>query len=213
MSRLRPAMLGAVLALVVAACGTEPSASPTPTDAVPSATPAATPAPTATAVATAEPTPTAEPPLSLDLPSETDPRVVAVEVAPAIDGERGTVTVTVTSASDERIDEIVLRWPVELEASLRLAPFSPSDDRIRDGGPPLVQPWTKWVVGPGEEGEPDGTISVGWGPLLPGATLEIPLVATRAADGPIAFDLQVLAENALLQFEGDEPAELRVEVP
>ena len=35
---------------------------------------------------------------------------------------------------------------------LRLAPFTPSEDRIRDGGPPLHQEWTKWVVGPGRAG-------------------------------------------------------------
>ena len=48
-------------------------------------------------------------------------------------------------------------------AGTPLAPFEPSDDRIRDGGPPLVQEWTKWVIGPGERGEPAGTTS-GSGP-------------------------------------------------
>ena len=52
--------------------------------------------------------------------------------------------------------------------SLFLAPFEPSDDRIREGGPPLVQEWTKWVVGPGERGEPEGTTSLGYGPILAG---------------------------------------------
>lgn len=213
MSRARLAIPGVVLVLGLAACGTEPSASPTPSPVSPSATSTATAVPSESEAPTGEPTPTAAPPLSLDLPTETDPRIVSVEVVPALEGERGTLTVTVTSASDERIDEIVLRWPAELEASLRLAPFTPSDDRIRENGPPLVQPWTKWVIGPGEQGEPEGTISVGWGPLLPGATLEIPLVATRVAEGPVAFDLQVLSGNDLLHFEGDEPAELRIEVP
>ena len=98
-----------------------------------------------------------------------DSRVVAATVVPDIGDEGGTLTVTVTSAAAERIDELVLRWPTELNRTLILAPFTPSEDRIRDGGPPLVQPWTKWVRGPGEQGEPDGTISVGWGPLLPQA--------------------------------------------
>jgi hypothetical protein len=128
-------------------------------------------------------------------------------------GEDGTITVTVTSGADTRIDELVLRWPTELGEALFLAPFSPSDERIRDGGPPLVQPWTKWVIGPGERGEPGGTISLGWGPLLAGATLEIPIVVTRRADGPVAFDLQVLAGNDLLTLEAGEPAQQRVEVP
>ena len=100
-----------------------------------------------------------------------------------------------------------------LAETLFLAPFTPSDDRTRDGGPPLVQPWTKWVVGPGERGEPAGTTSLGWGPLLAGATLEIPIVVTRRADGPVAFDLQVLAGEGLLTLEDGEPARLRIEVP
>ncbi len=89
----------------------------------------------------------------------------------------------------------------------------PSEDRIRDGGPPLVQPWTKWVIGPGERGEPPGTTSVGWGPLLPGATLVIGLEASRRVPDPLAFDLQLLSGNDLLTFEGGGPAEIRVEIP
>ena len=139
----------------------------------------------------------------------TDSRVVTAAVTP--DGD--TLRVTVSSNATERIDELVLRWHAELDAVLRLAPFTPSEDRIRDGGPPLHQEWTKWVVGPGEQGEPAGTISIGWGPLLPGATLEIPLVATRLGEGPVEFDLQLLAGNDLLSFEGGAPAELRVVVP
>lgn len=128
------------------------------------------------------------------------------------DGD-GTITVVVTSAADTRIDELVLRWPTELDASLFLAPFTPSEERVRDGGDPLVQPWTKWVIGPGERGEPAGTTSLGWGPLLAGATLEIPIVVTRRADGPVSFDLQVLAGNDLLTLEDGEPAQFRVEIP
>jgi len=139
--------------------------------------------------------------------------VVAATVAAEMGPEGGTLTVTVTSAATERIDELVLRWPTELDGTLFLAPFAPSEDRIADRGPPLVQPWTKWVIGPGEQGEPDGTISLGWGPLLPGAELIIPLRVARREAGPVAFDLQLLSGNDLLTLAGGPPAELRVEVP
>ncbi|MFN2419738.1 MAG: hypothetical protein ABR593_12610, partial [Candidatus Limnocylindria bacterium] len=134
-------------------------------------------------------------------------------VAPEIGAEGGALTVTVVSGATERIDELVLRWPAELNETLFIAPFAPSWERIADGGPPLVQPWTKWVVGPGEKGEPDGTISIGWGPLLPGATLTIELDVARRAAGAVAFDFQILAGNDLLILDDGEPAELRVDVP
>lgn len=206
-------------ALLLTACLPEPSptASPPPSaepTAVPSAVPTASPSPSAVPTASAAPTPTPEPSLSLEPPEAVDDRVVAVDVATNVPaGESGTITVTVTSAADTRIDELVLRWPTALAETLFLAPFTPSDDRTRDGGPPLVQPWTKWIVGPGERGEPAGTTSLGWGPLLAGATLEIPIVVTRRADGPIAFDLQVLAGEGLLTLDDGEPARLRIEVP
>ena len=69
------------------------------------------------------------------------------------------------------------------------------------------------LIGPGEQGEPAGTTSLGYGPLLAGATLEMPLVVTRRAPGSVAFDLQVLAGNDLLTLADGSPAELRVEVP
>jgi hypothetical protein len=117
----------------------------------------------------------------------------------------------------------VLRWPSELRATLFLAPFEPSAGRAREGVP-LVVPWTKWVEGPGEHGEPAGTTSLGWGPLLPGATLTIPLVVTRNAAGGVSFDLQFLAGvpgggdvppdgDQLLSVEGGGPAVTRVDVP
>lgn len=199
-----------------------PTATPSPTEsAAPSeaatpSQPASTPSrseasPSATAAA---PTRTPEPSLALDPPEGSDPRVVSVLVDAAVPADAdGQIVVTVTSAADTLIDELVLRWPVALNATLFLAPFAPSEDRIRDGGPPLEQPWTKWVVGPGERGEPAGTISLGWGPLLAGATLTIPILVTRLAPGPVAFDLQVLAGNDLLALDGDEPAELRIEIP
>lgn len=201
-----------VMLVGLTACIADESASPSATPA-PSVSATAAPTASVTPTASAAPTATPEPAFSLDLPGSSDPRVVAVSVAPQVGAETGTVTVTVSSTADERIDELVLRWPTELNESLFLAPFTPSDDRIREGGPPLVQPWTKWVIGPGERGEPDGAISLGWGPLLPGATLVIELDATRRAPGPLAFDLQVLSGNDLLTLDGGDPAELRVEVP
>ena len=215
--RAAPALL--VLTLL-AACTFEPSPSPTPSAAPPTAStvpsePAGTPSPSEPASsATAAPTATPEPSLALDPPEGSDPRIVSVQVDPVVpaDGD-GQIVVTVTSAADSRIDDLVLRWPEELNEVLFLAPFAPSDDRIREGGPPLEQPWTKWVVGPGERGEPAGTISLGWGPLLEGATLTIPILVTRLEPGPVAFDLQVLAGNDLLTLDGGEPAELRIEIP
>jgi hypothetical protein len=152
--------------------------------------------------------------LTLDPPAGADVRVVAVGVTPQVAPEGGgTILVTVTNRSDSLIDELVLRWPTELAETLFLAPFTPSDERIRDGGPPLVQPWTKWVVGPGEQGEPDGTTSLGWGPISAASTLEIPIVVTRVVPGAVAFDLQVLARHDLLTLESGEPAQIRVSIP
>jgi hypothetical protein len=205
----------AAMALVLGACVAQPSPSASPTALPSSASPTSSPTPTAqvslSASSSASTTP--EPALSLDPPQGSDPRVVAVTAEPDIGADGGVLMVTVTSAADERIDELVLRWPTELDQALFLAPFTPSDERIRDGGPPLVQQWTKWVIGPGEQGEPAGTTSLGYGPLLAGATLEMPLVVTRRAPGPVAFDLQVLAGNDLLTLADGSPAELRVEVP
>jgi hypothetical protein len=204
---------------VLAACLPDltPTASPSPSPD-PTAVPTASPTPSASASAVptqpASPTPTPEPSLTLEPPEAVDDRVVAVQVTTDVPvAEGGVITVTVTSAADIRIDELVLRWPTAVAETLLLAPFAPSDERIRDGGPPLVQPWTKWVVGPGERGEPAGTTSLGWGPLLAGATLEIPIVITRRAEGPVAFDLQVLAGEGLLRLDNGEPARLRIEVP
>jgi hypothetical protein len=38
-------------------------------------------------------------------------------------------------------------------------------------------------------------------------------VVTRRADGPVAFDLQVLAGESLLTLDDGELARLRIEVP
>lgn len=207
-------LLAATLLLGVSACTADASPTPSPSVApTPTSAPSEELAPSASLPASASPSATPEPALSLDLPEGSDPRVVTVAVTPNIGAEGGTFSVIVTSAATERIDELVLRWPTELEATMRLAPFAPSDARSGDNAPPLDQDWTKWVFGPGEQGEPAGTISVGWGPLLPGATLTIELVVTRAAAGPVDFDFQLLAGNDLLTFEDGAPAELRIQVP
>jgi hypothetical protein len=210
-----PATLLIGLAMVLlAGCVVAPTPTPEPT-ASPTIEPSPSPPTTEPPSATAAPSPTAtpEPALGLDLPIEADRRVVKVTVEPAVGADGGEIVVTVTSRAEEMVDELVLRWPHALNRILFLRPFEPSEQRIADGGPPLVQQWTKWVLGPGEEGEPTGTVSLGWGPLLPGATLTIPIDVVRRADGPVEFDLQVLADNAILTVPNGHPAELRVKVP
>jgi len=202
----------ATLLLAAGLLGACSTATPSPIASL-SATPSPTLTPTAAPTQTPRATPTPEPALSLDLPAEQDDRQVTLTVEPAVaaDGD-GELIVTVTSLADTRVDELVLRWSTELEATLFLAPFRPSEQRLAPGAP-LVQPWTKWVIGPGERGEPAGTTSVGWGPLLPGATLTIPIQVTRRAAGPISFDLQALSDEAILTLDSGEPAELRISVP
>jgi hypothetical protein len=189
----------------------------------PSPTPLASPTPSLGATASpsatgssqsSEPSATPEPPLSLPLPDQHDARRITVRVNAdvAADGG-GEIVVTVTNHSDRRVKELVLRWPTDLRETLFLAPFRPSQQRIAEFGPPLLQDWTKWVQGPGESGEPDGTISLGWGPLLPGGTLTIPILVTRNARGAVSFDLQVLAGERILTLEDGPRAELRVTVP
>lgn len=214
-TRLRRAWTAAALAAALALAACTADSSPTRSPSAPSsgdteATASATEAPTATATPTATP----EPPLSLDAPGAIDPRPVSAsvvtEVAPDADGQ---ITVTVTSQASEMIDELVVRWPSDLSQTLFLAPFVPDPDLVRDGGGNLVRTWTKWVLGPGEQGEPEGTISLGYGPLEPGGTLSMPLYVTRMAPGPTSFDLQVLAGESILTLPDGQPAELRVEVP
>ena len=187
-----------------------------------SATPSASPSQLATVSERAtpslstslEPSFTPEPSLSLPLPGADDPHRVRVSVKPALPATgSGQLVITVRNLSTTRITELVLRWPTALKLSDFLAPFAPSQIRIREGGPALYQEWTKWVEGPGELGEPAGTTSLGWGPLDAGATITIPLIATRKTSGPVAFDLQLLAAEAILTLENGEPAELRVQLP
>ena len=215
MNRLIRGSLAALLIAAISACGADESSSPSSSASVDASTPPPSVAASSSQAPSepASPTPTPAPSLSLEPPDETDPSVVTATVASEIGDEGGTLTVTVTSAAEERIDELVLRWSTELNETLSIAPFTPSEDRIAEGGPPLVQPWTKWVIGPGEKGEPEGTTSIGWGPLFPDATLTIELDVIREAAGPVEFDLQILAGDDLLTLDDDEPAELRVEVP
>ena len=176
-----------------------------------SATPSPSPSAPASIGPSATPTATPEPPLSLALPAARDARRIRVTIQPTIPASGvGHLTVRVTSLATTRITELVLRWPTPLNGIVYLSPFQPSPSRLTDA---LIQPWTKWVIGPGEQGEPAGTISIGWGPLDSGATLTISLIATRRASGPVAFDLQFLAGAALLTTEAGAPAETRVSIP
>jgi hypothetical protein len=200
--------------LAVTGCvGPTPSPSALPT---PSQPPSGTPGISASVEPSISvaPTATPEPPLSVATPRRHDRRQVAVRVDPNLppDGD-GEIVVRVTNLGDQRVGELVLRWNTELDQVLFLAPFRPSEQRIRDGGPPLIQDWTKWVLGPGERGEPAGTTSLGWGPLLPGGELTIPIQVMRRQRGEVAFDLQVLAGEAILSLEDSAPAELRVSIP
>lgn len=202
---LRAILIGAVT-VALGACLPLPTETPTPTLA-------GTPGPTPTPGLSASPEATPRP-YSLDTPAQQDERQIRVTVAPNLATDTsGQIVVTVTNLDATRITEIVLRWSTALDEHLFLAPFAPSPDRICDGCSPLVQVWTKWVEGPGERGEPAGTTSLGWGPLDPGAILVIPIIANRRTNGPVEFDLQLLAGEALLRLEDGQPAWLRVAVP
>ena len=151
--------------------------------------------------------------MTLPAPVATDRIAITYTVTADVQaGQSGRLVVVVTNLSQEMVPELVLRWPTAVRNTIFLAPFEPSQQRIREGGPPLVQDWTRWVDGPGESGEPAGTTSLGWGPLLPGGTLTIPILAKRIAPGPLSFDFQILAGEAVL-LSGGVPAWLHVEVP
>ena len=216
-SRLPARWISAPLAAVVlAGCLLAPSPTPSPSpSASATASASATSVPSSSATSGSEqPTATPEPPLSLPIPSRQDDRQIRVSVDPnvSIDGN-GEIVVTVTNLSDRRVRELVLRWATDLDQTLFLAPFRPSEQRIVEFGPPLLQEWTKWVNGPGESGEPAGTTSLGWGPLLVDGTLTIPIQVTRTGPGEVAFDLQLLASESILTLQDGATAELRVTVP
>jgi hypothetical protein len=185
-------------------------AGPTPT---PSAEPSAGASSTAQPTPTTEPSASGSPRLILPPPTATDPTAINYTVTVELDaGQSGRLLIVVTNKTQTMVPELVLRWPTAVRDTIFLAPFEPSQQRIREGGAPLVQDWTKWVDGPGEDGEPAETTSLGWGPLLPGGTLTIPVLATRVAPGPLSFDLQVLNGEAIL-LSGGFPAWLQVTVP
>jgi hypothetical protein len=197
-------------AVVLAGCGLQGSPSTAPSSATPSALPSASATPGATDTAA----PTSDPShLTLPAPKSTDSieigYTITVDVAA---GASGNFVIVVTNRTQTIVPELVLRWPTAVRDTVFLAPFAPSQQRIREGGDPLVQPWTSWVDGPGEEGEPAGTTSLGWGPLLPGGELTIPVLATRVAPGPLTFDLQILNGERVLLSDG-EPVWTQVPIP
>ena len=208
--RSRLAALAA--ALLLAGCSLQSTPSPEPSSAS-SASGAPSPSASAEGSPTAQPSPSESGRLTLPAPTTSDPTpisyTVSVEVAA---GASGRIVIVVKNLGSDIVPELVLRWPTAVRDTIFLAPFQPSAQRIREGGDPLVQDWTKWVDGPGEHGEPAGTTTLGWGPLLVGGTLTIPVLATRVAPGPITFDLQVLSGEKILQIAG-EPAFLKVTVP
>ncbi len=206
MSRKRGPSLLIALVLILAGCGLFPSPSP-------SREPSLEPTPTEEPSPTPEPTPTEEPGLRLPNPTASDSTNITYSVTVELEaGASGRLVVVVTNLTTEMIPELVLRWPTEVRDTVFLAPFEPSQQRIRESGDPLRQDWTKWVDGPGEHGEPAGTTSLGWGPLLPGGTLTIPVLATRVAPGPLTFDFQLLNGQSILVTEG-VPAWTEVTVP
>jgi hypothetical protein len=209
---VRRAALLLALGMAVAACSTAaPSASSSGT---PRRTPIPTPGLSASSAPSSSPSPTPEPSFSVDLPQARDTRAIRFKVTVAVPADAGgRITVEVTNLSRARIQEIVLRWSSALREIIFLHPFVPSKERIADGGSPLRQEWTKWVEGPGSQGEPAGTTSLGYGPIDAGATLTIPLYVSRNSPGPIAFDLQFLFGEQVLSTEQGKPAETRVKVP
>ncbi|HSF02780.1 MAG TPA: hypothetical protein VLA62_07215 [Solirubrobacterales bacterium] len=161
------------------------------------------------------PSPTDAGRLILPAPTKSDPTPISYSVTVQVEaGASGRIVVVVTNLGEVIVPELVLRWPTDVRDTVFLAPFQPSQQRIREGGDPLVQDWTSWVDGPGEHDEPAGTTSLGWGPLLRGGTLTIPVLATRVAPGPIVFDLQILNGDtgAVLRSDG-APVWVQVTVP
>jgi hypothetical protein len=191
-----PARLGVLVAVAVlaSACAVQ---TPTPS---PSTVPSFLATPTVAPSASLQPSPSASSRLTLPSPAAADS--ISISYTLTVDvaaGASGKLVLVVVNQTQNLVPELVIRWPTAVRDTVFLAPFQPSTQRIREGGDPLVQDWTKWVDGPGEHGEPAGTTSLGWGPLLPGATLTIPILATRVAPGPVSFDLQILNGEAILQ--------------
>ena len=197
-----------------AACGLEGTSGTSPSVAG-SASVAVSPSASPGATESAAPSPSDSGRLTLPAPTASDPTPIDYSVTVEVEaGGSGRIVVVVENLGEVIVPELVLRWPTALRDTILLAPFQPSQQRIREGGDPLVQDWTEWVDGPGEHGEPAGTTSLGWGPLLRGGTLTIPILATRVAPGPIVFDLQILngETDAVLRSE-EVPVWVQVTVP
>jgi len=208
----RSRLAALVGALMLAGCSLQSTPSPAPSVAG-SPSSAASASATAEGSATAEPSPSEDGRLTLPTPTTSDPTPISYTVSVEVEaGGSGRIVIVVKNLGSDIVPELVLRWPTAVRETIFLAPFEPSQQRIREGGDPLVQAWTKWVDGPGERGEPAGTTSLGWGPLLAGGTLTIPVLATRVAPGPITFDLQILSGEAVLRSDGS-PVWLQVDVP
>jgi len=208
--RIRLAALAG--ALLLAGCSLQSTLSQEPSIAG-SASGAPSPSASAEGSATALPSPSESGRLTLPAPTTSDPTPISYNVSVEVAaGASGRIVIVVKNLGSDIVPELVLRWPTAVRDTIFLAPIQPSQQRIREGGDPLVQDWTKWVDGPGERGEPAGTTSLGWGPLLAGGTLTIPVLATRVAPGPISFDLQILSGEAVLRSDGS-PVWLQVEVP
>ncbi len=123
------------------------------------------------------------------------------------------MTVTVSSAATDLIDEIVLRWPAGLGETLRLAPFTPSEERIERAARRCARSGRSGSSGPASAASRPARSPSAGDPCFRVRRSSIALVATRVVPGPVAFDLQLLAANDLLTFDGGLPAEIRVEVP
>ena len=117
---------------------------------------------------TATPSPSEEAGLKLPTPAGNDPTTISYKVSVELQaGKSGRLVVVVTNQSETMVPELVLRWPTAVKETIFLAPFAPSQQRIREGGDPLVQAWTKWVDGPGEHGDTPGVSEHETSPPLP----------------------------------------------
>ena len=210
-SRLTVASV-ALLLVAMTACTPSPSATTTPSESAQESVVASV-APTITAQPTLPSSPDFAATYPLPVPTLRSTIQVRTTVTPSVPREgKGQMVVTVTNLSQYLIPDVVLRWNTDLKQRLWLAPFSPSSGRVCAFCVLRVN-WTRWVEGPGELGEPAGTTSLGWGPLLPRATLTIRVVATRVVAGPVGFDLQFLSRGSILHFADNSVAQVRIFIP
>src|SRR4029077_5954242 len=82
----------------------------------------------------AEPTATPIPRLTLPAPKATDPTSVRYSLKLDLKaGGSGRLVVVVTNLTEQMVPELVLRWPTAVRDTIYLAPFEPSQQRIREG--------------------------------------------------------------------------------